>query len=106
MRKKQFKLSDFKYLIITSLIVIIYSSCEKEIYYDIPGVSNKIVVNGLVTPGYGIWVNLSKSKHIYSDDNHAFNPVNDEIIAFYEITLVTKDCRPDPSAWRVAAWAG
>jgi len=85
MMKMQLILSDFKYLIITVIFLIFFTSCdEKNIYFDIPVVESKIVVNGLITPNYGIWINLSKSKHVYSSDNQNYNPVNNVIIAFYE----------------------
>jgi hypothetical protein len=53
-------------------ILVIASSCEKIIPIDIPETQRKIVVNGLISPGLPVSVNLTKSLTVLENDDFVY----------------------------------
>ncbi len=59
------------------------NSCERVILIDLPYKKNLIVVNGIITPGYGVWVNLSRSVDIRANEASSFIPLTDAKLNIY-----------------------
>ena len=64
-------------------IILIISSCERVILIDLPYEENLIVVNGIITPGYGVWVNLSSSVDIRANESSSYIPLTDAKLSIY-----------------------
>ena len=71
-------------LLLTTLIILILSSCERVILIDLPDSQNLIVVNGIITPGYGSWVNLSRSVDIRANEASSYIPLTNAELKIYK----------------------
>ncbi len=92
-------------------ILVIINSCERVILIDLPYKKNLIVVNGIITPGYGVWVNLSSSVDIRANEASSYIPLTDaEVKIFKDGDLISEvydndggnyyaqDINPEPGA--------
>jgi len=73
-----------KVLLPAGLMIIMLSACEKTIFIDLPDEEQKIVMNGLLTPDYGLWLNLSRSVSSSEPSATSFKPVTGAIVQYYQ----------------------
>ena len=66
------------------ILIIILISCEKTMYVELSSGNNKIVVNGIITPTYGFWMNLSESTSISESNSDSYVPITNAKIDYYE----------------------
>jgi hypothetical protein len=67
---KKFKNLNYRFVAITFILIIIFSSCEKVVILDVKSASNKVVVQGNVFNGTGPYkIKLDYSVNYYSDNN-------------------------------------
>ena len=82
-----------KPLLLFGCVVTIVASCEKTMYMDLPYDMKKIVVNGIITPEYGMWINLSKSVSTPESSFTSYLPITNGIVNYYQggalITSIT-----------------
>ena len=74
---------NIKCLLITGFIIV-FISCEKSMFIDLPDQPKKIVVNGIMSPGYGLWMNLSESIDVSENLVQSYMPVKNAVIDYYE----------------------
>jgi hypothetical protein len=80
MKKSPLKIKLF---IPVSLSAIILLSCEKTMFVDLPKTEKKLVLNGILSPDYGLWLNVSESLVATSPDNIIFIPVKDATVDYF-----------------------
>ena len=71
-------------LLLPIIIVLTMASCEKTYYAELPPVDKKIVMNGIMTPDYGLWLNLSSCVSSSDPESASFKPVNGAIVGYYQ----------------------
>ena len=65
-------------------LILIFTACEKTIFLELSDNEQKIVMNGLLTPDYGLWLNLSKSVSCSEPSVTSFKPINSAIVEYYQ----------------------
>jgi hypothetical protein len=77
-------LSKLKLFLFIGLYYLLLASCEKTSFMELPYEPQKMVINGIMTPDYGFWINLVKSAHVYNMSENRFEKVNSATIDYYE----------------------
>ncbi len=68
----------------TSLAAAFFlASCEKTMYFDLSGNESRLVLNGLLTPGYGLWLNVSRSVEATRLPSRSYVPVTTATVDYY-----------------------
>lgn len=68
----------------TSLLAAFFLvSCEKVVYVDLSGNESRLVLNGLITPGYGLWLNVSRSVEATQLPSRSYVPVTNATVDYY-----------------------
>ena len=70
--------------ILSGVMIIMLMACEKTMFIDLPDEEHKIVMNGLLTPDYGLWLNVSRSVSSSEPSATSFKPVTGAIIRYYQ----------------------
>jgi len=78
-------------------MILVSTACEKIIPIDIPDTQRKIVVNGLISPGTPVAVNLTKSLTVLEDD--AFVYVENADVKLYENGNLAGTLMPDTAGF-------
>ena len=79
-----------KFLLITGIALLSLISCEKVAFIDFPDDKPKMVLNGIISPDYGLWLNASKSVSTTTLGVYSYSPVTNARIGYYqEETLIT-----------------
>ncbi len=73
-----------KNIFLISILAILFIGCEKTRYLDLPYEEERIVINGIMTPDYGLWINLTRSISVYNVSENPYFPINDAVIEYYE----------------------
>jgi hypothetical protein len=71
-------------LLPAGILVLTLVSCEKTYYAELPPVEQKIVMNGIMAPDYGLWLNLSSCVNSSEPESASFMPVNGAIVGYYQ----------------------
>lgn len=66
------------------LMSMVVVSCEKTMYMDLPVNEKKIVVNGIMAPDYGLWLNLSQSISTPEASVTSYLPITNATVDYYE----------------------
>lgn len=77
------------------LAIIFFSACEKTMFIDVSENESKIVLNGIISPNSGIWLNVSESVGASSAIINSYIPVEDATIRIYNndllVTTITEN---------------
>lgn len=73
-----------KVILHAGLVLIMLTACEKTVFIELPEIEKKIVMNGLITPNNGLWLNLSQSVSTYEPSATSFKPDTDAIVQYYQ----------------------
>ncbi len=68
--------------------VILFSACEKSMFIDVSEDESKLVLNGIISPGSGIWLNVSESIGVSSALIKSYIPVENATIRIYNDDLL------------------
>ncbi len=74
----------FKFLLIVGFTALFLVSCEKTMYVDLPGDKTKIVMNGILSPESGLWLNVSESVSATTPVANSFIPITDATVDYYQ----------------------
>ncbi len=71
---------------LTFLLLMLFGvlSCEKTIFVDTPDGDNKIVMNGIITPDYGLWLNLSSSISPSEPQATSYKPITNGTVTYFK----------------------
>lgn len=65
-------------------------SCEKTMFVDLSGTESRLVLNGILSPEYGLWLNVSTSVEATRLPSRSYVPVTNATVDFYrEDVLIT-----------------
>jgi hypothetical protein len=77
------------------LAVILISGCEKTMFIDVSENESKIVLNGIISPSSGIWLNVSESAGASSPLIKSYIPIENATIRIYNndllVTTITEN---------------
>lgn len=82
MKLNRFLMIRFKSLFLI-LLILSALSCEKTMFLDIDEDNRKIVMNGIMTPDYGLWLNLSSSISPTHPPVSGFEPIRNGKVSYY-----------------------
>ncbi len=71
---------------LTFLLLLLFGvlSCEKTILIDTQDGDTKIVMNGIITPDYGLWLNLSRSISPSEPLASSYKPIINGIVTYFK----------------------
>ncbi len=78
------KRDTIKVLLLSILTAISCVSCEKVLFMDLPDEDRKIVMNGIIAPGYGLWLNVSSSVGTSEIPVYSYVPINNAQVEYYQ----------------------
>jgi len=77
-------------ILLTGILILILVSCEQTMFLQLPDENRKIVVNGILSPDFGLWLNLSESVSISQPNSSSFVPITDARIDYYDNNILIK----------------
>jgi len=72
------------YLKLFLLMLLSVVSCEKTIFIDTQDGDTKIVMNGIITPDYGLWLNLSRSISPSEPLASSYKPIINGTVTYFK----------------------
>lgn len=82
--KYKFPLKACSHLALIIGFITISPSCEETKFVDITDDQNKLVLNGIMSPDFGLWINVSQSVSTSRTENYSFVPVTNAVVDYYE----------------------
>ena len=88
MKPEIIMMNRIKYIV---FFLLLFSglSCEKTLFIDVDDDNRKIVMNGIMTPDYGLWLNLSGSISPTDPPASGYEPImNGQVFYYSQDSLV------------------
>lgn len=77
------------------IAMIVLNSCEKTVFIDVPEIDSKIVMNGILSPTSGLWLNVSESVITSTPMTSSYTPVENATVRIYQddqlVTTITEN---------------
>ncbi len=70
--------------LLTAGLMIVLPACEKTIFVELEDTYPRVVMNGLLTPNYGLWLNVSASVPCSEPSSTSYKPVTGAIAQYYQ----------------------
>ena len=73
----------FKSILVSILATLFLGSCERTLFIDVSETEPKIVMNGILSPNSGLWLNVSESSGTSTPIVTSFEPVEDATVRVF-----------------------
>lgn len=64
-------------------VATLLPSCEKTMFVDLSGTESRLVLNGILGPDYGLWLNVSRSVEATRLPSRSYVPVTNATVDYY-----------------------